>query len=61
MGNEHLNSQVKEKQTLFLQKVCEKHEYIEVKMTTAPINCPNKWLQCKHCGKVYDKNNHRTF
>ncbi len=54
MNNFVLNQQIKEQQNMFMQILCEKHEFIEVKMITSPINKPSKWLQCKHCGKVYD-------
>lgn len=42
---------------LFLQKVCDKHEFIMVTQTTSTtkegktvINNSTSWMQCKHCG-----------
>jgi hypothetical protein len=32
--------------------VCETHEFIEVNVTTYPIDHPAKWLQCKKCSKI---------
>lgn len=53
-GNEWLNEMLNRKQQMFNQTVCKQHEFVEVTLTTAPINYSKKYLQCKHCGKVLE-------
>ena len=50
MSNVELNQKIKQQQKMFMQNVCEKHEYIKVTLTTT-INQPSISYQCKHCGK----------
>lgn len=56
--NTLLNQQAKGLNEMFMQKVCDKHEYIMVTQTTSTtkegkteINKSNSWMQCKNCGK----------
>lgn len=51
MSNTELNEKIKQQQKMFMQKVCKKHEYIKVTLTTTGINQPSVSYQCKHCGE----------
>lgn len=53
-GNKRLNEMVKQQQQMFIQRICDKHEYVLVTQTTTnnapiPLNTSHSWLQCKHC------------
>ena len=51
MSNSDLNQTIKQQHKIFMQKVCEKHEYIKVTLTATGINQLSVFYQCKHCGK----------
>ena len=55
MSNVELNERIKQQQKMFMQKVCEKHEYIKVTLTVTGINKPSHSYQCKNCGKTLNK------
>lgn len=54
MNNDILNYKLRQQNKMFMQKVCEKHEYIEVVLTVSGVNQPSKLLQCKFCGKIFN-------
>jgi hypothetical protein len=60
MKNTLLNQKVNRNQTMFIQRHCDKHEYVMVTQTTTnnapfnPINESSSWLQCKHCGQCIE-------
>lgn len=56
MGNKQLNESIKMQQKMYLQKVCEKHEYIKVTVTATGVNTPSVSYPCKHCGKPLKTN-----
>lgn len=54
-NNEALNRGIMLRDQLFVQRQCDKHEFILVTQTTTrnglqPINESISWMQCKHCG-----------
>jgi hypothetical protein len=55
--NNLFDQQLQKSNQLFIQGVCNKHEFIMVTQTTSMIkdgktvtNKSTSWMQCKHCG-----------